>query len=73
MFCGAQLASTGCYFWTWSIARTASATSFAGVLSRISRSYPWPQEKSWNAAVSVNVVASMGYELSRSRTFTVAL
>ncbi|MFJ8018686.1 hypothetical protein [Streptomyces sp. NPDC096311] len=48
-------------------------TSSAGVLSGISRSYPWPPEKSWNSAVSVSVVASMGYEPSGSQTFTVAL
>ncbi|MFD8609409.1 hypothetical protein [Streptomyces sp. NPDC059631] len=41
--------------------------------SGISRSYPWHQEKSWNSAVSVSVVASMGHEPSGSRTFTVAL
>lgn len=70
---GAQLTSALCFSWAGSVARTVSATSFAGASSGISCSYPWPHEKSWNSAVSVSAVASMGHEPPGGQAFTVAL
>lgn len=70
---GGQLTSTLGFPWAGCVAWTASAPSFAGVLSSISHSSPCPQEKSWHSAVSASVVASTGYKPSGSRTFTGAL